>query len=157
MIHGARDGAGGQGGVADDEGEDRLPEGHRLVRRHAERDEVAQPVDGVGVHPVGRQREQVGVDASTDVLVEDANGNALLAEIELRLPNLFSHQHPMSSYDLVIVWELGGLSNGDSRTVPCGTNGAVLPVTLLYGPAPKQWLLKWGTVSKSVIVLKDVL
>jgi hypothetical protein len=95
------------------------------------------------------------IDASTDVLVEDAAGNVLLVEIETQLPNLFKHQHPMSSYDLVVVWSLGGMTNGTSRNAPWGTNSATVPVTLLT--AGRGWELKWGTHAKPVIVLEEIL
>lgn len=95
------------------------------------------------------------IDASTDVLVEDAAGSVLLLEIETQLSNLFKHQHPMSSYDLVVVWSLGGMTNGTNRTAPWGTNGAVVTVTLLK--AGRGWELKWGTHAKRVIVLEEVL
>lgn len=96
------------------------------------------------------------IDASTDVLVEDPAGSVLLVEIETQLPNLFSHQHPMTSYDLVVVWSLGSMSNGDSRTAPWGANSAVVPATLLQ-TALGGWELKWGTHSRPVIVLSSLL
>lgn len=95
------------------------------------------------------------IDASTDVLVEDASGNVMLVEIETQLPSLFKHQHPMSSYDLVVVWSLGGMTNGTSRTAPWGTNSTSVPVTLLNTGG--GWELKWGTHTKQVIVLEEIL
>lgn len=96
------------------------------------------------------------IDDSTDVLVEDAAGGALLCEIETSLPNLFRHKHPMSSYDLVVAWDLGGLANGSSKMAPWGPNGAVLAVTLLQSPTG-EWHLKWGTHSRRVILLEPIL
>ena len=96
------------------------------------------------------------IDASTDVLLEDASGSVLLVEIETRLPNLFRHQHPMNSYDLVVVWSLGGMTNGTSQTAPWGTNSSTVPVTLVQN-AGGGWELKWGVHKKPVIVLGDIL
>lgn len=96
------------------------------------------------------------IDASTDVLVEDSAGKVLLVEIEAELPNLFKHQHPMNSYDLVVVWSLGGMTNGTSRTAPWGANSSMIPVTLVR-TASGGWELKWGTHAKPVIVLEDIL
>lgn len=96
------------------------------------------------------------IDASTDVLVEKATGEVLLVEIETQLSNLFKHQHPMNSYDMVVVWTLGGMSSGTSQNAPWGTNSAVVPVTLLQNAA-HGWELKWGTHSRPVIVLEDIL
>jgi hypothetical protein len=96
------------------------------------------------------------IDASTDVLVEDATGKVLLVEIESQLSNLFQHQHPMNSYDLVVVWSLGGLAGGSSRSAPWGMNSAILQVMLVQGAAG-GWLLKWGTHSKPVIVLSEII
>jgi len=95
------------------------------------------------------------IDASTDALVEDKNGKVLLVEIESKLANLFTHQHPMNSYDLVVVWTLGGLQNGDTRSAPWGLNGDFVNITLLE-TATKNWELKWGTHKKPVIVLEKI-
>ncbi|GMA87479.1 hypothetical protein GCM10025868_27290 [Angustibacter aerolatus] len=62
------------------------------------------------------------INASTDVLVEDAAGTVLLVEIETQLANLFRHQHPMNSYDMVVVWSLGTMTSGTSQNAPWGTN-----------------------------------
>jgi Histidine kinase-, DNA gyrase B-, and HSP90-like ATPase len=96
------------------------------------------------------------IDASTDVLVEDASGTVLLVEIESQLYNLFRHQHPMNSYDLVVVWSLGGMTSGTSHNAPWGTNSSMLPVVLNQNSAG-GWELKWGVHTKPVIVLEDVL
>jgi hypothetical protein len=95
------------------------------------------------------------IDDSTDVLVEDASGAALLCEVEMTLPNLFKHKHPMDSYDLVVTWDLGGLSSGTAKTAPWGANGAVVPVTLMS--TATGWHLKWGTHSSPVLVLESLL
>lgn len=97
------------------------------------------------------------IDDSTDILVEDSAGNPLLAEVELLLPNLFRHKHPMSSYDLVVVWDLAGMSNGSSQNAPWGQNGATLPVTLVNGTSPDEWYLQWGVTSKKVVVVREIL
>ncbi|MFJ2757473.1 ATP-binding protein [Nocardioides sp. NPDC087217] len=96
------------------------------------------------------------IDASTDVLVEDASGKVLLLEIESQLFNLFRHRHPMNSYDLVVVWSLGGMSSGTSHTAPWGTNSSMVPVVLNQN-AMGGWELKWGTHTRRVIVLEDIL
>lgn len=96
------------------------------------------------------------IDDSTDVLVEDDQKAPLLAEIELSLPNLFRHKHPMNSYDLVIVWDLGGMSNGTVRMAPWGLNASTLAVSLLSGTHPHEWHLRWGTHSRRIIVLSAV-
>lgn len=97
------------------------------------------------------------INDSTDALVEDITGTALLVEIEYSLQNLFRHKHPMNSYDLVVVWDLGGMTNGSAQTAPWGTNGSSVPVTLISGPGSGEWHLKWGTSTRKVIVLRDIL
>lgn len=96
------------------------------------------------------------IDASTDILVEDASANVLLVEVETKLANLFKHQHPMSSYDLVAVWSLGTMTSGSVNTAPWGTNSAVVPVSLNQN-ANGGWELKWGTHVKPVLVLENML
>jgi hypothetical protein len=105
------------------------------------------PIAGLGLY----------IDDSTDLLVEDASGAPLLVEVEMSLPNLFRHGHPLNSYDVVVVWNLGGMGNGSSKQAPWGTNAQNLTVTLLSGPAAHSWHLKWGTMKKSVIVLSELL
>ena len=94
------------------------------------------------------------IDKSTDLLCEDAKGDALLVEVEKTLPNLFKHGHPISSYDVVVVWDLGGMKNEDSRQADWGDKGAAVNVTLL-GNRETGWRLKWGTYQKRLIVLED--
>lgn len=96
------------------------------------------------------------IDASTDVLVEDAGGNVLLVEIETQLANLFRHQHPMNSYDLVVVWSLGTMTSGSINTAPWGTNSSMVPVALNQN-ASRGWELKWGVHTKPVLVLENIL
>jgi hypothetical protein len=96
------------------------------------------------------------IDASTDILAEDGAGSVLLVEVESQLRNLFRHQHPMNSYDVVVVWSLGGMSNGSTQTAPWGTNGANVAVTLLQ-TAAGGWELRWGTHARTVIVLSEIL
>ncbi|WP_298746924.1 ATP-binding protein [uncultured Serinicoccus sp.] len=96
------------------------------------------------------------IDASTDVLVEDAAGNVLLVEVETQLANLFRHQHPMNSYDLVVVWSLSTMTSGTSQNAPWGTNSAQVSVALVQN-ATGGWELKWGTHVKPVIVLENIL
>lgn len=95
------------------------------------------------------------IDASTDVLVEKSDGTVMLVEIELELPNLFRHQHPMTSYDAVVVWTRGNMKTGDHKSAPWGDNGSDVSVTLKK--AAKGWELKWGTHSKPLIVLEEIL
>ena len=64
------------------------------------------------------------IDDSTDILVEDASQVPLLAEVELRLPNLFKHKHPMTSYDLVVVWSSAGCQTVPARWPLGGRTGA---------------------------------
>lgn len=97
------------------------------------------------------------IDDSTDILVEDSDQTPLLVEVELRLPNLFRHKHPMASYDLVVVWELGGLANGSTETAPWGSNGTDVVVTLVSDPVLGTHHVKWGTHLKPVLVLRDIL
>jgi len=97
------------------------------------------------------------IDASTDALVEDSLGQPRLLEIELSLPNLFRHQHPMNSYDFVVVWDLGGMANGSQQRAPWGNNGATVNVVLLHDATTRQWSLKWGTHNKRVLVLQEIL
>lgn len=96
------------------------------------------------------------IDASTDILTEDGTGSVLLVEVESQLAKLFRHQHPMNSYDVVVVWSLGGMANGSTQTAPWGTNGANVAATLLQ-TAGGGWELKWGTHTKPVIVLSEIL
>jgi hypothetical protein len=96
------------------------------------------------------------IDASTDMLVEDTNGDVLLVEVETQLGNLFRHRHPMNSYDLVVVWTLGTLTAGTTQKAPWGTNSAEVDVTLQQD-AHGGWELKWGTHHKPVIVLEQIL
>lgn len=97
------------------------------------------------------------IDDSTDAIVEDSKGIARLVEIEISLPNLFRHQHPMSSYDLVAVWSLGGMANGSQQKAPWGLNGSSVTVVLLQDAATGTWSLKWGTHTRRVIVLSEIL
>lgn len=97
------------------------------------------------------------IDDSTDVIVEDVTGNARLVEIEMSLPNLFKHQHPMTSYDLVAVWSVGGMSNGSQQKAPWGQNGNFVNVVLLQDTVTSHWSLKWGTHTKKVLVLSEIL
>ena len=97
------------------------------------------------------------IDASTDILVEDSSQTPLLVEVESTLPNLFRHQHPINSYDLVVVWDLGGMVDGFSRVAPWGNNGAALSVTLTSTSHPKQWHLRWGNHTRRVLVLSEIL
>ncbi len=96
------------------------------------------------------------IDDSTDVLVEDSAGQPLLVEIERALSNLFLHKHPMDSYELVVVWTLGGMGNGSSQMAPWGATGGQVAVTLLLGQ-DGNWNLKWGTHNKRVIELSTIL
>ncbi|WP_192826514.1 ATP-binding protein [Janibacter melonis] len=96
------------------------------------------------------------IDASTDVLVEDTTGKVLLVEVDTLLANLFKHQHPMNSYDLVVVWSLGTMTLGTSQNAPWGTNGSQVPVALIQN-ASGGWELKWGTNTRPVIVLENIL
>jgi hypothetical protein len=105
------------------------------------------PIAGLGLY----------IDDSTDLLAEDTGGAPLLVEVEMSLPNLFRHGHPLNSYDVVVVWDLGGMSNGSSKQAPWGTNAQNVTVTLLSGPAAHSWHLKWGTMSKPIIVLGELL
>jgi len=97
------------------------------------------------------------VDDSTDILAEDANGATLLVEVEKELPNVFRHKHPLQSYDVVVVWSLGGMSVNDTRQAPWGPGGRNVVVMLQTDATTNQYVLKWGTQSKRVIVLKDFL
>jgi len=97
------------------------------------------------------------IDDSTDILVEDATQAALLVEVELSLTNLFRHKHPMNSYDLVVVWDLGTMTNGSSSTAPWGNNGSAVSVALLQGLQTADWHLRWGNTTKRVIVLEQVI
>lgn len=92
------------------------------------------------------------IDDSTDIIAEDHDGLPMLLEVETELPNLFKHRHPMSSYEIVVVWNLGGMTNGTTKQAPWGTNGAEVSVTLLEAH-DGSWSLKWGTHSKKVVVL----
>lgn len=96
------------------------------------------------------------IDVSTDILAEDGEGSVLLVEVEYQLSSLFKHQHPMSSYDVVVVWSLGGMTHGAAQNAPWGANGANVAVTLLKKTGG-GWELKWGTHNKPVIVLSEVL
>jgi hypothetical protein len=93
------------------------------------------------------------IDKATDLLCEDAAGKPLLVEVERTLPSLFRHGHPVASYDVVVVWELGGMSDGDTQTAYWGDNGTPVSVKLIGGPS--SWKLSWGTRSKRLIVLSD--
>lgn len=95
------------------------------------------------------------IDSSTDTIMEDATGKAFLVEIEYVLPNLFYHRHPMGSYELVVTWSLGGLGDGDKKTAPWGTDGTSVEVTLKKGA--DGWFLKWGTHTRRVIVLEEII
>jgi hypothetical protein len=94
------------------------------------------------------------IDKSTDLLCENRNGEPLLVEVEKSLPNLFKHGHPISSYDAVVVWDLGGMKSEDSRSADWGDAGGTVNVTLL-GTRGSGWRLKWGTKHKPLIVLSD--
>lgn len=96
------------------------------------------------------------INVSTDLLAEDASGGVLLVEVELQLPNLFKHQHPMGSYDAVVVWSLGNLADGDGQVAPWGINGANVTVKL-KATAQGGWELQWGTIKKPVIVLQEII
>lgn len=96
------------------------------------------------------------INASTDVLVEDAAGTALLVEIETQLANLFKHQHPMNSYDMVVVWSLGTMTSGTSQNAPWGTNSSMVPVALNQNAAG-GWELKWGVHVRPILVLENIL
>ena len=49
--------------------------------------------------------------SATDILMEDRSGNILLAEVEFKLSNLFLHNHPLESLDIVVCWEVDMISN----------------------------------------------
>jgi len=95
------------------------------------------------------------VDDSTDVLAESGTGATLLVEVEKELPNVFRHKHPLQSYDVVVVWSLGGMSVGDTKQAPWGSGGRNVPVMLQKDAATNHYVLKWGTHSKRVIVLRE--
>jgi hypothetical protein len=95
------------------------------------------------------------IDASTDVLVERADGTVMLVEIEFELGNLFRHRHPLNSYDAVVVWSVGRMRNGEQRTAPWGDSGSDVLVTL--NKAATGWELKWGTNSRQLLVLEEML
>ena len=96
------------------------------------------------------------IDKSTDLLCEDAKGDPLLVEVELSLPRLFAHGHPVASYDLVVVWDLGNMSDGDIKNAYWGDDSGQVAITLK--PNSKGgWQLKWGTHIKQVIVLSEFL
>jgi hypothetical protein len=94
------------------------------------------------------------IDRSTDLLCETDSGAALLVEVEKSLPNLFVHGHPIASYDVVVVWDLGGMKNEDFKQADWGDKGAAVNVTLL-GNRENGWRLKWGINQKKLIVLSD--
>ncbi|EAP97860.1 hypothetical protein JNB_12888 [Janibacter sp. HTCC2649] len=96
------------------------------------------------------------IDASTDILAEDSLGNVMLVEVENQLGNLFAHRHPMTSYDMVVVWSRGGMAHLSQANAPWGTNGSNVTVTLQQIPG-SRWELKWGTNSKPVIVLSEII
>ncbi len=95
------------------------------------------------------------IDQATDLLCEDASGKPLLVEIERALPALFRHGHPVASYDMVVVWELGGMGDGDTQSAYWGDNGT--PVTVKLTGGPSNWKLSWGTRTRPLIVISEFL
>jgi hypothetical protein len=96
------------------------------------------------------------IDDSTDLICEDSAGEPLLVEIEMSLPNLFRHGHPMTSYDVVVVWERGGIKVRESRMAPWGAGGGTVSVTL-KSAGSGGWVLTWGTHEKPLLVLSEIL
>ena len=106
-----------------------------------------------GLAPVARFGQYI--DASTDVLVETEDDRVLLVEVETKLGSLFQHGHPLDSYDLVVVWTLGNLEEGDDQKIPWGQAGEMVTATLKRGP--NGWFLKWGTENRPILVLSEIL
>ena len=96
------------------------------------------------------------IDASTDVIVENSNRQALLLEIETKLANLFKHRHPLDSFNLVVVWTLDQFEENDTASAPWGANGTNVTVTLRKDK-DDRWQLKWGGHERTVIVLEEIL
>ena len=61
----------------------------------------------------------------------------------------------MDSYDLVVVWDLGNMSNGSTQQAPWAAAGGQLAVTLLQ--LPGGWELRWGVQKRKLIVLSEIL
>ena len=97
------------------------------------------------------------IDDSTDIICEVSGGSEWLVEVERRLPSLFNHKHPMTSYEAVVVWELGGMKNGDSQVAPWGTGGGNVSIALIHNTGDNTWQLRWGTKHIPVYVLSDML
>ena len=94
------------------------------------------------------------VDTATDAIFEDSAGNSQLVEIEFSLRNLFNHGHPIDSFHSVIVWTLGGLGNGSTRTLPWGAGGVDVTVTLTTN-ASGNWILTWGANTRRLYVVEE--
>ncbi len=97
------------------------------------------------------------VDKATDLICEDSAGKkVLLVEVETELKKLFLHEHPMDSFEAVVVWTLGDLKSGYSGNLRFVGHKEPFLVHL-QGDAVDGWRLKWGTHLKPVLVLSDIL
>jgi hypothetical protein len=94
------------------------------------------------------------IDGATDAIFEDARGTAKLVEIEFSLRNLFNHGHPITSFDSVMVWTLGGLLLNHVQSLPWGAGGGNVNVTLTKD-ARGRWILTWAGYSKRLYVIEE--
>ena len=103
-------------------------------------DEQLSPIVSVAQH----------IDKATDMIVLNDENEPLLAEMEYRLANLFSHGHALHSYDLVVVWTVGDAAAGDDWNTVNGVR-----VSLRGGPG--NWSLRFGPTNKPLIILSEIL
>lgn len=87
--------------------------------------------------------------ASTDLIVEDTEGNIELIEVEYRLSNLFLHEHPIDSFDSIICWQVDVVEDYSKKI-----NGTMLTVKK---DEASTWL-EYGSNKKiKVVELKRIL
>ncbi|MDR5659871.1 ATP-binding protein [Serpentinicella sp. ANB-PHB4] len=86
--------------------------------------------------------------SSTDMILEDHNGKKLLAEVEYKLSNLFKHEHPLDTIDIVICWMID-MEINEHKTL---NNKKII-----LKKDSENWYLKYGADrSIKVIELKSM-
>ena len=100
--------------------------------------------------------ERIGqhVDKSTDLIALDEDGNPLLVEIEHRLSSLFTHRHPVDSYDVVVVWDRQNFPSGHIFEAPWGAQGNI---NVRLREIDGKWSIRWGAIVRPIIVLRELI
>lgn len=80
---------------------------------------------------------QYSHQSTTDLICYDKNEKLLLVEIELKLSNIFRHEHPYETFDCIVCWDIDIEVNEKRRLID--------GIELKLINEKQQWMLKYGT------------